>query len=327
MAYSNSSLVNYTKLSPFYNTKTGANKKITIHHMGGNLSVETCGNVFQSSQSSANYGIGSDGRVGMYVEEKNRSWASSSPSNDYQAVTIEVANDQCGGDWHVSDKAYSKLIDLCVDICRRNGISKLNYTGDASGNLTMHCMFVATICPGPYLKSKMQDIAKKVNDRLSGGGSKPTTNGKVNYQVHAQSKGWFSWVCDGATAGTTGESRRLEAIKVALGGGVSGGVQYNAHVQDKGWMGWVSNGNVAGTTGQSKRMEAIQIKLTGDAANKYDIYYKAHCQTYGWLDWAKNGEIAGTTGLKKRMEAIQIVLVPKGGKAPGATTKPNVIKK
>ena len=147
---SNSPLVNYTKISPHSNNpRQDKIKKITIHHMAGNLSVETCGNVFQSREASSNYGIDSNGRVGMYVEEKNRSWCSSNAGNDHQAVTIEVANDEYGGNWHVSDKALNKLIELCIDICKRNGIQKLNYTGDASGNLTRHNMFVATSCPRP----------------------------------------------------------------------------------------------------------------------------------------------------------------------------------
>lgn len=167
---SNSSLVNYTKISP--NSTNPRNKKIskiTIHHMAGNLTVEQCGNGFSSKnrQASANYGIGSDGRVGLYVEEKNRSWASSSRANDNMAVTIEVANDQIGGNWHVSDKALSKLIDLCTDICKRNGIKKLNFTGDKTGNLTMHKYFAATACPGPYLESRFPYIANEVNKRLS----------------------------------------------------------------------------------------------------------------------------------------------------------------
>jgi hypothetical protein len=166
---SNSSLVDYVKLSPNYTKMTNKkNKKITIHHMAGNLSVETCGEVFQprSRKASSNYGIGSDGRVGMYVEECNRAWTSSSSRNDSQAVTIEVANDKIGGDWHVSDVALAKLIDLCVDICKRNGIKSLNYTGNEHGNLTMHCYFANTACPGPYLKSKFQYIADEVNKRL-----------------------------------------------------------------------------------------------------------------------------------------------------------------
>jgi len=166
---SNSSMVVYTKISP--NRTSPRNHKIdkiTIHHMAGNASIESCGNEFQKKerQASSNYGIGTDGRVAMYVEEKDRSWASSNSANDNRAVTIEVAN--CGGDpdWPVSDKAMASLIDLCVDICKRNGIPKLNFTGNKDGNLTMHCYFAATACPGPYLKSKFSYIAQEVNKRL-----------------------------------------------------------------------------------------------------------------------------------------------------------------
>ena len=164
----NSSLVNYTKLSPNYDVRDRKISKITIHHMAGNLTVETCGNIFASSsrEASANYGIGSDGRVGLYVEEKNRSWASANRENDMMAVTIEVANDGGAPDWHVSDVAIAKLIDLCVDICKRNGIEKLNYTGDTRGNVTRHNMFVPTSCPGPYLQSKFPYIVSEVNKRL-----------------------------------------------------------------------------------------------------------------------------------------------------------------
>lgn len=166
---SNSSLISYTKISP---NRTSPRKKpirkITIHHMAGNLTVEQCGAVFAptSRRASSNYGIGTDGRIGMYVEEKDRAWTSSSPDNDNQAVTIEVANNALGPNWTVSDKAMVSLIDLCVDICKRNSIQRLNFTGDKTGNLTMHCYFKSTLCPGPYLKSKFPYIASEVNKRL-----------------------------------------------------------------------------------------------------------------------------------------------------------------
>lgn len=166
---SNSSLISYTKISP---NRTSPRKKpirkITIHHMAGNLTVEQCGAVFAptSRRASSNYGIGTDGRIGMYVEEKDRAWTSSSPDNDNQAVTIEVANNTLGPNWTVSDKTMASLIDLCVDICKRNGIQRLNFTGDKTGNLTMHCYFKSTLCPGPYLKSKFPYIASEVNKRL-----------------------------------------------------------------------------------------------------------------------------------------------------------------
>lgn len=145
-------------------------RKITIHHMAADdIGLKDLGNAFSKTdlRTSANYGIDRDGHVGLYVEERNRAWSSSSPENDHQAVTIEVANDTFGGDWHVSDESYDALIELCADICRRNGIEELIYTGDAEGNLTIHKMFSDTECPGPYLESKMPEIAKAVNQRLN----------------------------------------------------------------------------------------------------------------------------------------------------------------
>lgn len=174
---SNSPLVTYTKISPNKNigrvhskhNPAGVIDIITPHHMAGNLTVETCGNVFASAsrKASSNYGIGSDGRVAMYVEEKDRSWCSSSAANDYRAVTIEVANDGGAPDWHVSDKALASLIALCTDICKRNGIAKLNFTGNKDGNLTQHNYFANTSCPGPYLKSKFPYIEAEVNKQLA----------------------------------------------------------------------------------------------------------------------------------------------------------------
>ena len=167
---SNSNLVSYTKLSPNCNKpRKYPIDTITIHHMAGNVSVERCGEIFArpDRQASANYGIGSDGRVALYVDEANRAWTSSNAENDHRAVTIEVANDGGAPDWHVSDAALASTVALCVDICKRNGIERLNYTGTKAGNLTMHRWFAATLCPGPYLASKFQYIADEVNRRLA----------------------------------------------------------------------------------------------------------------------------------------------------------------
>ena len=176
---SKSSLVNYTKLSPNCSSRNGARIcKITPHHMAGNLTIEQCAEVFQNSsrQASANYGIGSDGRIGCYVDENDRSWASANYDNDRQAITIEVANDEIGGNWHVSDKALESLINLCVDICKRYNF-KLIYDETPNGSLTRHNMFVNTTCPGPYLQSKFPYIAEEVNKRLGGQStSTPTTS-------------------------------------------------------------------------------------------------------------------------------------------------------
>lgn len=165
---SNSNLISYTKLSPHYSKRTGKISKITIHHAAAVASVEALGNVFQNKEASANYGIGSDARVALYVDEAHRSWASSSAANDNVAVTIEVSNSASGGQWPVSDNVMKKLIELCADICKRNGIEELKYTGKADGNLTIHKMFAATACPGPYLESKMPYIAAEVNKILKG---------------------------------------------------------------------------------------------------------------------------------------------------------------
>lgn len=168
----NSPLTSYVYLSPMANfPRTDSVRKITIHHMAGDVSLKELGEVYFAGdrQASANYGIDTEGRVGLYVEECNRAWTSSSPENDHQAVTIEVANDETGGDWHVSDASFNTLIELCVDICMRNGIKELVYTGDETGNLTLHSMFTKTECPGPYLTERMADIAAAVNQRLNAG--------------------------------------------------------------------------------------------------------------------------------------------------------------
>jgi len=165
---SNSNLISMTMLSPYYDER-GSHKilKITPHHAAAvNVSLEAMGNVFRTRQCSANYGIDSDGKIGMYVPEDRRAWTSSSADNDFQAVTIEIANSGGNPDWKISDKAWISLINLCVDICRRNGIEKLNYTGDKNGNLTRHNMFIATACPGPYLQKRFPELAEEVNKRL-----------------------------------------------------------------------------------------------------------------------------------------------------------------
>ncbi len=176
MEYTNSSLVTYTKLSPNKTSpRTHAIDTITIHCMAGNLSVETCGNVFanKSRQASSNYGIGSDGRIALYVNESDRSWCSSNKANDHRAVTIEVANDGGAPEWHVSDKAMTSLIELVADICKRNNIKELKWKGNKNligqvdkQNMTVHRWFAAKACPGQYLYNKHSYIAGEVNKKL-----------------------------------------------------------------------------------------------------------------------------------------------------------------
>lgn len=147
------------------------------------------------------------------------------------------------------------------------------------------------------------------------------TKPSVVYSSHVQNNGWMNNVRDGALSGTTGENKRVEAVKLAIENSpYSGGITYKTHVQSYGWLNSVSNGAISGKTGESKRVEAIQITLTGDISAHYDVYYRVHSQSYGWLDWAKNGQSAGTMGLSKRVEAVEVVLVDKGGNAPGPTS-------
>lgn len=175
MAYTNSPLVSYTKISP--NKTVNRNHKIdtiTIHCVVGQCSVETIGKVFASAsrQASSNYAVGYDGRIGMYVEEKDRSWCSSNAKNDHRAITIEVASDT-KDPYAVNDKAYSALIELVTDICKRNDIKELKWKADKSligqvekQNMTVHRWFANKSCPGDFLYNRMGDIAAKVNKRL-----------------------------------------------------------------------------------------------------------------------------------------------------------------
>ena len=180
---SNSPLVNYTKISP--NKSSPRNHKIdtvTIHCVVGQCSVETLGNVFAptSRQASSNYGIGYDGRIGMYVEEKDRSWCSSNAANDNRAITIEVASDT-KEPYAVTDKAYAALIDLLVDICKRNGIKELVWSTNKADrvnhkngcNMTVHRDYANKSCPGTYLYERHAQIASEVNKRLGSTNIKP----------------------------------------------------------------------------------------------------------------------------------------------------------
>ena len=181
MAYTNSKLVVYTKLSPNHSgARTHSIDRITPHCVVGQCTAEGLGDWFakSSTKASSNYGIDRDGRVGMYVEEKNRSWCSSSSANDQRAVTIECASDT-SEPYAFRDVVYQKLITLCVDICRRNGKKKLIWFGDKdktlnyspkSGEmiLTVHRWFANKSCPGNWMYARMGDLAAKVTAQLGG---------------------------------------------------------------------------------------------------------------------------------------------------------------
>lgn len=184
---SNSGLVVYTKLSPNHSgQRTHSIDRITPHCVVGQLSCESICGCFTSPQreASCNYGIGTDGRISLCVEEKNRSWCSSSNANDQRAVTIECSSDKTAP-YAMTDAVYAALIDLCTDICKRNGKSKLLWFGDKNKTLayepkademiiTVHRWFANKSCPGDWLYNRLGDLAAKVTSRLGGGSQQPS---------------------------------------------------------------------------------------------------------------------------------------------------------
>ena len=198
MSYTNSPMVSCTKLSPNHSgQRTHSIDRITPHCVVGQCSVETLGNVFlpKSRQASSNYGIGVDGRVGMYVEEKNRSWCSSSASNDQRAVTIECASDS-KAPYAFKDVVYNKLIELCTDICKRNGKTRLLWLGDKDKTLgytpapdemvlTVHRWFANKSCPGDWMYARMGDLAEKVTAALGGQTQAPLDNAPAAWSKDA----------------------------------------------------------------------------------------------------------------------------------------------
>ena len=184
MAYTNSYMVVYKKLSPNHSgLRTHSIDRITPHCVVGQCTAEGLGDWFakSSTQASSNYGIDRDGRVGMYVEEKNRSWCSSSNANDQRAVTIECASDT-SEPYAFRNVVYKKLIELCIDICKRNGKNKLIWFGDKDKTLnyspkngemilTVHRWFANKSCPGNWMYVRMGDLAEKVTKALQGSGS------------------------------------------------------------------------------------------------------------------------------------------------------------
>lgn len=230
---SNSSLVSYTKISP--NKSSPRNHKIdtiTIHCVVGQCSVETLGSIFapSSRQASSNYGVGVDGRIGMYVEEKDRSWCSSNAANDNRAITIEVASDTTHP-YAVNDKAYAALLDLVTDICKRNGIKKLVWSTSKSDrvnhkngcNMTVHRDYANKSCPGDYLYNRHGEIAAEVNRRLGANNpepatpSKPAVNADVNVGDTVDFKGSKHYVSSTAKSGSTCKPGKAKVTAVAKG--------------------------------------------------------------------------------------------------------------
>lgn len=317
---SNSSLVNCTVISP--NKNSPRNHKIdtiTPHCVVGQLSAESIGGCFTSRgrQASCNYGIGNDGRIVLVVDEKDRSWCTSSSSNDNRAVTIECASDKTSP-YAMNGAVYESLVRLCADICKRNGIQKLLWLGSKemtlsytpkSGEavLTAHRWFANKSCPGDWLYTRYGDLAIRVNALLGTGGTvdKPGTSqscgemtavpvksGDVIYQAFAAGK-WWDYVTNWGSgtegyAGVIGKS--MNALRAYVKGDAKsvGYLEYRFHLLGGGWYNWQrdrekdKNGeNFAGDC--KNRFDGLQMRLVGISGKH--VRYRVHAIGKGWLDW------------------------------------------
>ena len=230
MAYTNSPLVSYTKISPNRTkNRNHAIDTITIHCVVGQCSVQTLGNIFAptSRGASSNYGVGYDGKIGMYVEEKDRSWCSSSSVNDNRAVTIEVASDT-SEPYAVNQKAYASLLNLVTDICKRNGIKKLIWSKNKNErvnhlngcNMTVHRDYANKSCPGTYLYNKHGEIAAEVNKRLGANATTPqapSANLKFKAGDIVQFAGGKHYKSVDASSGSTVKASKAKITQVASG--------------------------------------------------------------------------------------------------------------
>ena len=257
--FTNSPLVVHTRISP---NKTSPRNRdidtITIHCVAGNMTIESLGALFAPTtrQASSNYGVGSDGRVGMYVEEKDRSWCTSSGANDHRAITIEVANTQAAHPWPVSDKAMAATIDLCEDICRRNNIKWLIWVPDKNligqidkQNMTVHRWFANKACPGDVLFNAHGNIATEINKRLGAPVIEPTpapqpsSGFKVGDSVQFTGGGVYT----SSTANIPAHSRGRSRCKVTQTAFASN--PYHLVSEDGGGVyGWVSASDIAALT-------------------------------------------------------------------------------
>ena len=280
---SNSPLVNYTKISP--NKTVNRNHKIdtiTIHCVVGQASVETLGAIFapSSRQASSNYGIGYDGRIGMYVEEKDRSWCTSSPSNDHRAVTIEVASDTTEP-YAVNDKAYASLLNLVTDICKRNGIKKLVWSTNKTNrvnhkngcNMTVHRDYANKSCPGTYLYNKHAEIAAEVNKRLGAETEKPNVSEKISviYQVWEDvGNRWLPEVTDLTDyAGLYGKDVCCVYARLT-----SGNIYYKVHYKGGKWLPEVKNReDYAGL--YNKPIDGLMMRTDTGKTIKYAVHLRS----------------------------------------------------
>lgn len=340
---SNSSLVNYTRYSQNHSgTRNHSIDTITIHCVVGQCSVETLGSIFADSsrEASSNYGVGYDGKIGLYVDEANRSWCSSSSVNDNRAVTIEVASDTYHP-YAVNDAAYNATIKLVADICKRNGIKKLVWSTDKNTrinhlngcNMTVHRDYANKSCPGDYLYNRMGEIASKVNSLLGASGSsttssttsKPSSSGStkatipdVTYCVRTNGR-WLPSVKNLTDyAGISGSAITDVAIKVS-----SGSVKYRVHVKGSGWLPYVTGYDASdhnnGYAGNGKAIDAVEVYYSTPSSVKNSLgrYLRAKYRvspvgggyySYQYDNETSNGQDGYAGSFGKSIDKLQIVI-------------------
>jgi len=311
---------------------------ITPHYMCWYTDGATCARSFvpSSRQASANYCIGKYGDIVLSVDENSHPWTTGNYGNDDRAITIECANYMDTGNGHVygqlPNATWNSLVALCADICKRHGKKRLVYRGSANYNglsstdmlLTKHMWFQDTDCPGPWFTKQFDRLASEVTKKIESTtikqpDSSPENNYGLKYRTHCQTVGWLPSVRDGQIAGTTGHSKRLEALKITPPDGVE--LSVTAHIQkigDKTYngikkgassgTGSSANDPIIGTIGQSRRIEGIKIdvKRNDGPAKGKTLYYRLHLQKIGWTNWVPQGTYCGTRGESRRAEAIQM---------------------
>lgn len=290
MSYTNSPLVSYTKLSPNHSgQRTHAIDRITPHCTVGQCSVETLGNIFAptSQQASCQYGIGVDGRVGMYVEEKNRSWCSSSNANDQRAITIECASDNTYP-YAFKNVVYDKLVELCTDICKRNGKSKLLWLGDKGKTLnyspksdevvlTVHRWFDNKSCPGDWLYNRLGNLATAVTKRLTGGSTDTKALYRVQTGAFSKKSNADAWAAKLKAAGFDTyivQMGNLYKVQVGAYSQKSNAENMMAKLKAAGYDAFITtkSGTAAGTTKKSAAEIAKEI-------------YRGTCSDSRWSTW------------------------------------------
>lgn len=332
MRYTNSPLVTYKRLTSKH---SGVRKQpidtISIHCVVGKWTAKKGCDYFATTdrEASCNYVVGKDGSIGLCVEEKNRSWCTSSPANDNRAVTIEVAS-ETKHPYKITDEAYAALIKLCADICKRNGIEELKWKGNKSligkvdkQNMTVHRWFSNKACPGDYLYNLHDEIAKEVNEILRKERQEKETvePAKVNvtYAVKIEGGKILPAVRNLEDyAGIENEEIVGVAIKVD-----KGSIRYQVHELDGDWLPWVTGydwkDHENGYAGNGNPIDAIRVyyktpsdlvKNGGYREAKYRISPFGSDKYYPWQldDSTKNGMDGYAGAFGREIDKIQIVI-------------------